>query len=147
MHVTYEEIYRVLVFLITTYVAGYIAKNLGLPALVREIVTGFLLGLPLTDFVAYEKAFVLVGEIGLIALILEVGIELDVGQLRQTGTRAMAIAFIGSLLPVAVGMLMSYVFGNSLKAGLAVGAYLAPTSLGVAASALASGSLTQLLDN
>lgn len=141
VHVTYEEIYRVLVFLITTYVAGIIAKNLGMPALVGEIATGFLLGPPLADFVPYKKAFVLVGEIGLIALLLEAGIELDVAQLRQTGTRAMAIAFTGSLLSVGIGMFMSYIFGNSLKAGLAVGASFAPTSLGVAASALGGGGM------
>jgi len=141
VHVSYEDIYRVLVFLISTYVAGLITKSLGMPALVGEIFTGFLLGPPLADFVPYKKAFVLIGEIGLIALLLEAGVELDVAQLKQTGTRAMAIAFTGSLLPVAVGMLMSYLFGISSKAGLAIGASFAPTSLGVAASALGGGDM------
>ena len=89
----------------------------------------------------YEEALVLIGEIGLIALILEAGIELDVAQLRQTGTRAMAIAFTGSLLPVAVGTGFAIATGKSLKAALAIGAAFAPTSLGVAASALNGGNM------
>jgi len=83
----------------------------------------------------------LIGEIGLIALILEAGIELDVAQLRQTGTRAMAIAFTGSLLPVAVGIGISVATGYDFKAALAIGASFAPTSLGVAASALGGGGM------
>jgi Kef-type K+ transport system membrane component KefB len=91
--------------------------------------------------VPYKEAMVLIGEIGLIALILEAGIELDVAQLRQTGTRAMAIAFTGSFLPVAVGMGIAYTTGNDVKAALAIGAAFAPTSLGVAASALSQGGM------
>ena len=83
----------------------------------------------------------MIGEIGLIALILEAGIELDVAQLRQTGTRAMAIAFTGSLLPVAVGIGISVATGYDFKAALAIGASFAPTSLGVAASALGGGGM------
>ena len=83
----------------------------------------------------------LVGEIGLIALILEAGIELDVAQLRQTGARAMAIAFTGSMLPVGVGMAIATAIGSDFKAALAIGAAFAPTSLGVAASALSGGGM------
>ena len=58
---------------------------MGMPALVGEIICGFMLGPPLAEFVPYAQALVLIGEIGLIGLILEAGIELDVAQLRQTG--------------------------------------------------------------
>lgn len=51
IHVIYEDIYDTLVFLATTWVAGRIALWLGMPTLVGEIVTGFLLGPPLADFV------------------------------------------------------------------------------------------------
>ena len=84
-HVTYEEIYEIIVFLIAAYVAGVITKKMGMPALVGEIICGFMLGPPLAEFVPYAQALVLIGEIGLIGLILEAGIELDVTQLRQTG--------------------------------------------------------------
>jgi Kef-type K+ transport system membrane component KefB len=141
VHVYYEDIYNILVFLFAVYVAGLITKNLGMPALVGEIITGFLLGPPLADFVPEKKALVLVGEIGLIFLIIEAGIELDLQQLRQTGTRAMAIAFIGSILPICSGVAVIMLGDKeaTFKSALAVGFSFAPTSLGVASSALSSG--------
>lgn len=42
MHVYYEDIYRILVFLFAIYIAGLVTKSLGMPALVGEIITGFL---------------------------------------------------------------------------------------------------------
>lgn len=64
-------------------------------------------------------------------------------QLRQTGTRAVAIAFAGSMLPLLTGMGIAYATDSDLgiKGALAVGASFAPTSSGVAASALSSGGI------
>ena len=117
---------------------GIFTSKLGMPALVGEIFTGFLLGPPLADFVPYPEALVLVGEIGLIMLLLEAGVELDVAQLRETGTRALAIGFTGTILPLLVGLGLAMASGSetSIKSALAVGASFSPTSLGVAASAL-----------
>uniref|UniRef100_A0A7S3PTY2 EF-hand domain-containing protein n=1 Tax=Chaetoceros debilis TaxID=122233 RepID=A0A7S3PTY2_9STRA len=141
VHVTYDEIYKVLVFLIAIFVTGLFAQRMGMPSLVGEIFIGFLLGPPLANVVPYEKALVLIGEIGLIALILQAGIELDVAQLRTTGTRAMAIALTGSVLPVGCGFGIAKAFGYSFKAALAIGASFAPTSSGVVASVLGGGGM------
>ena len=109
-----------------------------MPALVGKIFAGFFLGPPLADFVPYPEALVLVGEIGLIMLLLEAGVELDVAQLRETGLRAMAIGVTGTMLLLLVGMGLGWASGSAstLKSALAVGASFSPTSLGVAASAL-----------
>lgn len=71
-------------------------------------------------------------------LLLEAGVELDVAQLRETGTRALAIGLTGTILPLLVGMGLGYASGqaSNMKSALAVGASFSPTSLGVAASAL-----------
>ncbi|KAL7533761.1 hypothetical protein ACHAXR_009976 [Thalassiosira sp. AJA248-18] len=143
VHVTYEDIYAIFVFLIVATGMGIFTAKLGMPALVGEIFTGFLLGPPLADFVPYPEALVLVGEIGLIMLLLEAGVELDVAQLRETGIRALAIGVTGTCLPLLVGMGLGMASGSasSIKSALAVGASFSPTSLGVAASALKSGKM------
>ena len=99
------------------------------------------LGPPLANFVPFSEALVLIGEIGLIFLLIEAGIELDLEQVKQTGTRAMAIALVGSILPIVVGtgVVMLIDDDANFKSALAVGFSFAPTSLGVASSALASG--------
>jgi hypothetical protein len=51
VHVAYEDIYDTIIFLTVAWVAGRIALYLGMPTLVGEIVTGFLLGPPLADYV------------------------------------------------------------------------------------------------
>jgi len=112
-----------------------------MPPLVGEIVAGFMLGPPFADYVPFAPALVLIGEIGLIALILEAGIELDVVQLRQTGTKALAIGFTGSMLPLLTGIGIGIANGEDFKGALAIGASFSPTSLGVAASALSSGGM------
>jgi len=142
VHVTYEDIYAILIFLLVATVAGVISSKLGMPALTGEIFTGFLLGPPLADFVPYPEALVLIGEIGLITLLLEAGIELDVAQLRETGAKALAIGLTGTVLPLAVGLGLAIAQGaTSMKSALAVGASFSPTSLGVAGSALKSGKI------
>ena len=42
VHVSYEDIYKILVFLIAAYAAGLFTKAMGMPSLVGEICTGFL---------------------------------------------------------------------------------------------------------
>ena len=98
-----------------------------MPALVGEIITGFLLGPPLADFVPYPEAMVLVGEIGLILLLLEAGVELDIAQLKATGTRAVGIGLTGTILPLVVGMGLAMANGASIKSAMAVGASFSPT--------------------
>ena len=69
----------------------------------------------------------MIGEIGLIFLILDAGIHTDVAQLRQTGTLAVSIAFTGSLLAVGTGIGIYFVFPtfeSSFKGALAIGASL-----------------------
>jgi Kef-type K+ transport system membrane component KefB len=84
-----------------------------------------------------------VGEIGLILLLLEAGVELDVAQLRETGTKAVGIGVTGTILPLVVGMglAMASDVNIGIKSALAVGASFSPTSLGVAASALKQGKM------
>jgi Kef-type K+ transport system membrane component KefB len=120
---------------------GIFTAKLGMPALVGEIITGFLLGPPLANLVPFPEAMVLVGEIGLIMLLLEAGVELDIAQLRETGVRALAIGITGTILPLVVGMGLATISGAKIKSAMAVGAAFSPTSLGVAASALKSGKM------
>ena len=113
--------------------------SIGLPALVGEIFAGFLLGPPLADFVPYPGALVLAGNIGLIGLILESGIGLDVAQLKESGSRALMMALVGSSLPLLGGFAVAQWIGKDIKPALAVGAAFAPSSLGVASAALSTG--------
>lgn len=139
IEVSYEDTYDILVFLSVAYIFGEIAFHIGVPPLVGQIVAGFLLGPQLADYVPFPEAMVLLGDLGLILLLIEAGIELDVGLVKEAGIRPVLIAVTGSIIPFAIGMGLSLAQGQSVKSSIACGACFSPTSLGVAANALSGG--------
>ncbi|CAB9510410.1 regulated potassium-efflux system protein KefC [Seminavis robusta] len=137
--VTFREIYKVIIFIAFAWLLGTLSVYIGLPSLVGEIVAGFLLGPPLANFVPFPGALVLAGNIGLIGLILESGIGLDVAQLTEVGSRALVMAVLGSSMPLLAGFGVGRWIGKDVKSAIAVGAAFAPSSLGVASAALSAG--------
>lgn len=71
--VTFEEILRLIVFFAAAWIMSNLSSALGMPGLVGEIITGFLLGPPLADFCPFPEAIVMIGNVGLIGLMLESG--------------------------------------------------------------------------
>jgi Kef-type K+ transport system membrane component KefB len=150
--VSFEDILKTVIFLMASWMMGVLSQLIGLPCLVGEIVTGFILGPPLLDFVAYPEAMVLIGSFGLIGLLLDSGINLDIAQLRETGSRAVSMAFVGTILALGVGLGMGYAAyvsddsdssedGGWFKSSFAVGAAFAPSSFGVASQVLSQGEI------
>mmetsp|Transcript_21173 Transcript_21173/g.28166 ORF Transcript_21173/g.28166 Transcript_21173/m.28166 type:complete len:1051 (-) Transcript_21173:3288-6440(-) len=139
IEVTYEDTYDVLVFLGVVYILGEVAFRLGIPSLVGQIIAGFLLGPPLANYVPFPEAMVLVGDLGLILLLVEAGIELDVGLVKEAGVRPVLIALTGSVVPFSIGLGLAMAQGKSVKSAITSGACFSPTSLGVAANALSGG--------
>jgi Kef-type K+ transport system membrane component KefB len=144
VHITYEDLYDTIVFFTCIYVAGQIASRLlRMPDLVGEIVAGILLGPPLADYVPNPEAFVLLGEVGLVLLVVEAGIDIDVSTLKLIGTRGFLIAIVGSILPIAIGILVAVLLAGTgdIKSVLSAGAVFGPTSLGIALNILRSGGI------
>ena len=132
-----SDLYDTIIFLVCVYLMGQFAcRALKMPNLVGEIVAGILLGPPLADFVPNPEAWVLLGEIGLILLVLEAGIDIDVSTLKLIGARGFLIAFIGSVLPIGIGICLAIALqGTSdIKSSIAAGAVFGPTSLGIGTS-------------
>lgn len=138
--VTFESILKTVVFLLTAWIFARLSQMVGLPSLVGEIVTGFVLGPPLLDFVPYPEAMVLIGSFGLIGLILDSGINLDIAQLKETGSRAVMMAVTGTVLAMGAGLGMGRLASSKdFRSSMAIGAAFAPSSLGVASQVLAKG--------
>jgi len=131
-----------LVFLLIIYLAGEASLLLGMPSLLGEIISGLLIGPPLADFVPFPEYFVLIGEIGLIMLLVGAGINTDVAQLKVSGVRAVLIASAGAFGALAVGMAISYGMGvKAWQSAMALGATFSPSSLAVASNALNTGNV------
>ena len=119
IEVSFEDTYKVLVFLGVVFSCGEIASYFGIPSLVGQMIAGFLLGPPLLEYVPYPESFVLLGDLGLIMLLIEAGIELDVGLVKEAGIRPILIAVAGSVLAFVVGMGIAFGQGQVVKSAIA----------------------------
>eukprot|EP00522_Entomoneis_paludosa_P012811 CAMPEP_0172442126 /NCGR_PEP_ID=MMETSP1065-20121228/2596_1 /TAXON_ID=265537 /ORGANISM="Amphiprora paludosa, Strain CCMP125" /LENGTH=819 /DNA_ID=CAMNT_0013191851 /DNA_START=224 /DNA_END=2683 /DNA_ORIENTATION=+ len=141
VHIEYEDLYDAIIFFCCIYVGGQIANFCRMPSLVGEIIVGILLGPPLADYVPNPEAFVLLGEVGLVLLVIEAGIDVDVSTLKLIGSRGLAIALVGSVLPIGLGIVLAIAINgtDNITESIAAGATFGPTSVGVALSILRSG--------
>ena len=127
-----QDVLLLLLFLGIVWLAGRLSSAARLPALVGELLVGALCGPPLGNWVPQPHALALLGQVGLVLLVVESVLEVEVSMLKQVGPRAIAIALFGSVLgplPMAIGL--GKAVGLSVTESLAVGASLSPTSMGV----------------
>ena len=108
--------------------------------MVGEILAGIAVGPHGLNIAPKPDALMMVGEFGLVLMVLEAGVEVDLASLSLVGARGVQVAFFGSLVPLAIGSVLSkLVFDMSAKTCLAVGASLAPTSMGISLKVLQDG--------
>ncbi|GBG23964.1 NapA type Na+/H+ antiporter [Hondaea fermentalgiana] len=139
---TFLELYEAMVFMVALWVAGKLVTLVGAPPLVGQILTGVFLGPHLGHFVPKVGAWKLIGEIGLMLLVVEAGIEVDLEMIRLIGLRGAVVAVAGSMVPLAIGFFIGQHFlGLDIKGSFVVGASVSPTSMGIALSVLRSGKL------
>eukprot|EP01065_Artemidia_motanka_P016040 TRINITY_DN1976_c2_g1_i1.p1 TRINITY_DN1976_c2_g1~~TRINITY_DN1976_c2_g1_i1.p1 ORF type:complete len:441 (+),score=109.80 TRINITY_DN1976_c2_g1_i1:56-1378(+) len=124
-------------FLTAVWVAERTMAAAGGSPLLGNFIAGILLGPPLADMVPHSDAWRLIGKLGVLILIVDGTLTIDLAQVRACGGRAFAAAAAGVAGPVGLSMLViSAWFGRPWKTALAAGAALAPTSLGFSAKLL-----------
>ena len=134
----FQEVYYLMVYMSALWFVGRLCIKIGMPALVGEIIVGILLGPQLAGFVPYHNALIVIGEIGLVLLVLEAGIDVDIGMLKLIGFRGLIVAIFGSMLPLGMGIGLAWLNGETIQTSIAIGACFAPTSMGIALNVLRS---------
>jgi Kef-type K+ transport system membrane component KefB len=76
-------------------------------------------------------------ELGVLLLLLEVGLESDLGELLRAGVQATVVAVVGVVIPFAAGFMLMHSLGNPVLVSVFVGATFTATSVGVTARVLA----------
>src|SRR3954452_25259578 len=125
----------ILVVLVAAKVAAELSERIGVPAVVGEIVAGVLVGPSVLGLVGqHDKELRTLGEIGVILLLLEVGMEMDLPELAKVGRSSLLVATAGVIAPLVLGvMAMELIVGYDFKTSLFVGAVLTATSVGITA--------------
>jgi Kef-type K+ transport system membrane component KefB/predicted amino acid-binding ACT domain protein len=123
-----------LIVLVAAKAAAELSGRIGIPAVVGEILAGILVGPSLLGWVGVDnEVLTVLGEIGVILLLLDVGLEMDLGELRKVGRASMAVAVVGVVAPMVAGYGAMVAMGFDGNTALFVGAALTATSVGITA--------------
>ncbi len=123
----------ILVVLVAAKIAAEIADRINFPAVVAEIAAGILVGPSLLGFVEPNEVIHTLAELGVILLLLEVGLEMDLRDLRSVGRASLLVAVVGVVVPMATGFGAGIGLGFDGEEALFVGAALTATSVGITA--------------
>ena len=123
----------ILVVLLAAKAAAEVAERLHVPAVVGEILAGILIGPSALNLVRGGDVLAVLGELGVILLLFDVGMEMDIRELVAVGRASMAVATIGVAVPLVAGWATASALGMSGNEALFVGAALTATSVGITA--------------
>lgn len=141
-----EDLVRLAVFLGISYGSGKVAERIKVSPIIAFIAVGALLGPPLASFVPIPDGLILSGLLGIQLSVIDAGLGTDLDDLRQSAFRAVIVAILGVIGPIAGACLVicltdvlegTFETSRSLKTAFAAGSSIAPTSLGVTARLLA----------
>ena len=130
--------------LIPAILLGELGRKFGHPAVVGQIVAGFLLGpaiLGLLPNGSHESGgpasgYFELAEIGICVLLFRVGLETRIAEFASVWRPATRVAIAGMVIPMAFGSGAALALGWDIWPAVFVGAALTATSIGVTVSVL-----------
>ncbi|MEZ5258474.1 MAG: cation:proton antiporter [Ilumatobacteraceae bacterium] len=131
-------LFALAIVLLAAKFCGELVERFGIPSVLGEIVAGILIGPHALNLVDIEHAYIgssigVLAELGVLLLLLQVGMEMDLAELGKVGTSSLAVAVIGVAAPFATGTLAAIALGQDTKTAIFVGAALTATSVGITA--------------
>ena len=97
---------------------------------------GIAIGPSALGIVGHDSTLRVLGEIGVLLLLLEVGLEMDRAEMTAVGRSSLVVAIIGVAAPMGGGIVVANALGHRGNAALFLGAALAATSVGITARVL-----------
>ena len=120
-----------------TQALGWVARRLGQPAVLGEIVAGILLGGSVLGIVdPTNPILATLSHVGVGVLLFAIGLETDVAKIWRVGGTATTVAIAGVGLPFGMGYLAAIGLGLTTVQALVCGAALCATSVGITARVL-----------
>jgi Kef-type K+ transport system membrane component KefB len=116
---------------------GGIAKAVGQPTVLGELLAGIVLGGSVLGVLHPDSEMIhLLAELGVIVLLFAIGLETDIGKLMMVGGSSLAVAVVGLVLPFVLGYGVCHLLGFGGLVAIVAGASLTATSVGITARVL-----------
>lgn len=131
------DLEALLLVLLAAWLAGALASRLGYPAVLGELLAGILLGPTILGVLSSGEGLAAIGELGIVLMMLYVGTEIDIDDLRRASRPGLYAAIGGFVAPFALGVaLVMFVKGDWIAA-IFVGSAMGVTSLATKSRILA----------
>lgn len=128
-----EILLDILIVLVAAKLAAELAERIQVPAVVAEILAGVLIGPSVLGLVGTTEVLEALAELGVILLLLQVGMQMDVRELRAVGRACATVAVVGVGVSTIAGIGVCLAFGYDGNTALFVGAAISATSVGISA--------------
>lgn len=138
MHSDISFIIHLVIILIAAASGSLIAKKLGQPKLIGQVVGGIIIGPTILALVPQTEFIRNLAEIGVILLMFLAGLETDFEELKKSFKKSSMIAAGGIILPFILGIagMMLLRAQVDIKEAIFVGVILTATSMGITIQAL-----------
>lgn len=124
---------HLLVVLIGARLAAELAERMRQPAVLVEIVAGILIGPSVFGLVGHDEVLKVLGELGAILLLFEVGMHTGIKELGRVGGDSLRVAAIGVLMPLAFGFAALRALGVEEPVAIFIAGAITATSVGITA--------------
>lgn len=133
-----EFITLLALMLFLTLVVSHIFNRLNLPAVIGQLILGVILGKGVLNIVKADNNVNLFAEIGVILLMFLAGLESNLKLLRKHLVPSITVAIFGVILPVALTLITSLIFGINFKESIFISVVFAATSVSISVEVLKS---------
>ncbi|MFO7862804.1 MAG: cation:proton antiporter [Salinivirgaceae bacterium] len=123
------DILNLFLVLLAAWAGGSIARRLGYPAILGELVIGIILGPALLGWLGHSETIKVLADVGIILLMVYVGMEIDFRDLKKASWAGMLAAIGGFIVPFALGYFTVIWFEGTQMAALFVAIAVGVTSL------------------
>ncbi|KRK70948.1 cation:proton antiporter [Lacticaseibacillus nasuensis] len=122
--------------LVTTLLLSHFSQQLGIPAVIGQLLAGVLLGPTLLNWVQPTHMISEFAEIGVIALMFIAGLESDLVMLKRYFRPGVLVAVIGVIVPVVTIWAFATWWGFNFTAASFLGITFAATSVSISVEVL-----------
>ena len=131
-----EIFFAIVILLAGAKILGELFRKFKQPSLGGEILAGIILGPTLFGIVQISNGLELISTIAIFFVMLFIGLEMNLSEIRKTGKYALLISVTSLIIPFFAGYQLSVVFGLELIESLFIGLLLSVTSVPVSAMIL-----------
>ncbi len=131
------------ILLFAAKMLGLLARKIGAPEVVGEIMAGLILGPAVFGLVKDTDFLSKMAEIGVMMLMFGAGLGTDVKELKKTGFKATLIACAGVAVPLVLGTLLFMAFygfalpgSDQFMKGIFIGTIMSATSVSITVAVL-----------